>query len=199
MSLCVVLSAMTLSSCQMQKRVTIPSGGQLVARSVVVKEEPKVQTVIKEEVAPVVKEEVQETVKEEIKPVVIPEVKPQPVAVQEVPVVSAPVVEEKVITEVEVPKVEVKVRQETFSVVDKSDEVVAKKNFHIVVGSFGKQDNATRLRSSLAAQGYAPIVVVNEAGMYRVIIISCETYDEAQNAIHKVRTTYPDAWVLAQK
>ena len=79
------------------------------------------------------------------------------------------------------------------------DEVVARKDYHVVVGSFGKQENAVRLRSLLVSKGHAAIVVVNQAGMYRVIVTSCETYELARRAADAVRADYPDAWILAQK
>lgn len=183
-----IVGVVFFSSCQMQKRVTIPSGGRLVAQAPVIKNEMKDVPVV----TPVVKEESKVVTSTErveyVKPVEV--AKPQvPVEVVTPPSQPAPVT----------PKVEVKVRQESFTAVDKKDEAMAQKHYHVVVGSFGKQDNATRLRSLLASQGYTPIVVVNEAGMYRVIIISCETYDEAHKAANVVRATYPDAWILSQK
>lgn len=190
-----VMCVSMFASCHMQKRVTIPSGGQLVARSVVVKEEVKQDTLTKvvkneeikavEVASPVVSETV---VGEPIKKTEVVELK-----VDSVPEVKAPVV---VTTP---PAVEVKVRRESFAALDKQDEVEASKDYHVVVGSFGKQDNATRLRAVLASQGRSPIIVVNEQGMYRVIAISCETYEEAHRAADEVRDVYPDAWILAQK
>ena len=183
-----IVGVVFFSSCQMQKRVTIPSGGRLVAQALVIKNEMKDVPVV----TPVVKEDSKVVTSTErveyVKPVEV--AKPQvPVEVVTPPSQPAPVT----------PKVEMKVRQESFTAVDKKDEAMAQKHYHVVVGSFGKQDNATRLRSLLASQGYTPIVVVNEAGMYRVIIISCETYDEAHKVANVVRATYPDAWILSQK
>ena len=183
-----IVGVVFFSSCQMQKRVTIPSGGRLVAQAPVIKNEMKDVPVV----TPVVKEDSKVVTSTErveyVKPVEV--AKPQvPVEVVTPPSQPAPVT----------PKVEVKVRQESFTAVDKKDEARAQKHYHVVVGSFGKQDNATRLRSLLASQGYTPIVVVNEAGMYRVIIISCETYDEAHKVANVVRANYPDAWILSQK
>ena len=183
-----IVGVVFFSSCQMHKRVTIPSGGRLVAQAPVIKNEMKDVPVV----TPVVKEDSKVVTSTErveyVKPVEV--AKPQvPVEVVTPPSQPAPVT----------PKVEVKVRQESFTAVDKKDEAMAQKHYHVVVGSFGKQDNATRLRSLLASQGYTPIVVVNEAGMYRVIIISCETYDEAHKVANVVRATYPDAWILSQK
>ena len=183
-----VMCVSMFASCHMQKRVTIPSGGQLVARSVVVKEEVKQDTLTK-----VVKNEEIKAV-EVASPVVSETVVGEPIKKTEV-------VELKVdsVPEVKAPAVEMKVRRESFAALDKQDEVEARKDYHVVVGSFGKQDNATRLRAVLASQGRSPIVVVNEQGMYRVIAISCETYEEAHRVADEVRDVYPDAWILAQK
>lgn len=192
MAVCV----MGFSSCHMQKSV-IPSGGQLVARANVVKESVKQDTVktavvakpavvVSEPVKPEVQPEVKPEVKQEVKMEVKTEVKPETT-------VSKPVVQPAEST------VEMKVRRESFTAVDKVDEVVARKDYHVVVGSFGKQENAVRLRSLLLSKGHAAIVVVNQAGMYRVIVTSCETYELARRAADAVRADYPDAWILAQK
>lgn len=184
--LSIAFGIMCFSSCQMQKRVTIPSGGQLIAKAPVVKPELKQDSVVK----PVVKAEV--------KPVIptTPTVPPPVLVTATDTLVTVAKTDEKVVS---IPKEEQKVRRETFAVVDVKDAVEAKRHYHVVVGSFGQQDNANRLRALLSTQGYTPIVVVNESGMFRVIINSCETYDDAHRAADKVRSTYPDAWILAQK
>ncbi|MHB9056072.1 MAG: SPOR domain-containing protein [Paludibacteraceae bacterium] len=73
------------------------------------------------------------------------------------------------------------------------------KKFHVVVGSFGKQENAKNLQRTLNSEGNNAIVVVNEQGMYRVLIASYDEYTQAHERINQIKTRFPDAWVLMQK
>lgn len=99
-----------------------------------------------------------------------------------------PVVEEK---EVAAP------REECFEVVEGQSNVELK-TYHVVIGSFGKHQNAINLQADMRPH-YQPVIVVNERGMYRVLLISYDTYDEAKNKIKEIRHDFPDAWVLIQK
>ncbi len=125
-------------------------------------------------------------------PVIIPEIEEEP------EVKSEPIPEPEVIPEVapeESLVIEPEVtRSETFTVVEKKDEVLLKK-YHVVIGSFGVQGNANRLKSSMS-EGYSPIVIKNESGMYRVILKSFEDYKSAREEINKIKSQFKDAWVL---
>ena len=46
---------------------------------------------------------------------------------------------------------------------------------------------------------YSPIIVINEKGMYRVLLISCDEYLQAKSKINNISDKFPDAWVLVQK
>jgi cell division protein FtsN len=95
------------------------------------------------------------------------------------------------------PKEEV-TRSESFYLAEgenpKSD--VYKKHYHVVVGSFKSRDNAKGLQSSLNAEGNNATVVVNENGMYRVILVSFDEYLQARACINNIAGRFPDAWVL---
>lgn len=73
------------------------------------------------------------------------------------------------------------------------------RKFHVVVGSFGVRDNAKNLQSTLNSEGNNALVVVNEQGMYRVLIASYDDYTAARTRITQISTRFPDAWVLRQK
>ncbi|MCQ2384239.1 MAG: SPOR domain-containing protein [Paludibacteraceae bacterium] len=88
------------------------------------------------------------------------------------------------------------VRSEKYTLVT-GDEAMLK-HYNVVVGSFGKQENAIRLHQVLQSE-YRPLVVMNENGMYRVVISTHDTYQEAKAQISKINATYPDAWVLVRK
>lgn len=109
------------------------------------------------------------------------------------PVVTTPVVTTPVVNnEKEV------VRNENFSLVDGEKDAL-KNKYHVVVGSFTKQTNAQGLQKTLIAEGNRALIVLNEKGMYRVLIASFNDYNEAHARIKEIVNRFADAWVLVQK
>lgn len=91
-------------------------------------------------------------------------------------------------------------RSESFRLADgETNSDAMSKRYHVVVGSFGNHDNARRLRTKLSNEGNKAFTVQNDSGMLRVIIASFDEYAEAKSHIEKIKSTYPDAWVLVQK
>ena len=126
----------------------------------------------------------QETVEEPTfvpAPVVVPEPEPEPEPEPKVEVVEEPEV----------------TRAEKFEVVEGQTNVVLKK-YHVVIGSFGNKDNALRLQAQMRPE-YEPILVQNDRGMYRVLLMTYDTYKEAKTKIAEVRDQFPDAWVLIKE
>lgn len=95
------------------------------------------------------------------------------------------------------PKEQEVTRSEKFKLVTGQGNVVLK-NYHVVIGSFGQEANALRLQKQLQPD-YHPILVVNERGMYRVLLESYDTYAEAKAKITDIQDMFPDAWCLVQK
>lgn len=108
-------------------------------------------------------------------PVVTPQPQPEP---------TPKVEEEKEVT-----------RAEKFEVIEEQKDIVVLKKYHVVIGSFGNKDNALRLQAQMKPQ-YEPIIVRNEKSMYRVLLMTYDTYKEAKTKIEEVRGQFPDAWVL---
>lgn len=88
-------------------------------------------------------------------------------------------------------------RQEKFTIVE-GQRGAELKEYNVVIGSFGKKDNAERLKSEMSGSEYKPVIVVNERGMFRVILASYETYLEAKSKIGDILEEFPDAWCLVQ-
>jgi len=107
------------------------------------------------------------------------------------------VVKENVVKEVVANEPEV-TRNESFSLVD-GESASMNYKYHVVVGSFSKQENAKGLKSTLKSEGNSALIVVNEKGMYRVLIASFNDYKEAHARIKQISTRFPDAWVLVKK
>jgi cell division protein FtsN len=108
--------------------------------------------------------------------------------------VTAPVENKAVSNEAEV------TRNENFSLAEGETNTDALNyKYHVVVGSFTKQTNAKGLQSTLNKEGNKAVVVVNEKGMFRVLISSVNDYAKAHAFIKQIANRFPDAWVLVQK
>lgn len=120
---------------------------------------------------------------------------PKPVVSTPAPAVTPPPAENKyAATEAEV------TRNENFSLAEGETNTDALKyKYHVVVGSFGKQTNAKGLQTVLNKEGNKAVVVVNEKGMFRVLMTSVNDYKQAHAFIKNISTRFPDAWVLVQK
>ena len=186
--LVIVASVLVMfTSCKIQDA----PGAYQRAKGRITVEELEKQNAKKPEVAPTpapvvreVEEKVvapkQETVKEPVfvpTPVVAPQPEPEP----------TPVVEEKEVT-----------RAEKFEVIEEQKDVVVLKKYHVVIGSFGNKDNALRLQAEMRP-GYEPILVQNDKGMYRVLLMTYDTYKEAKDKITVIKDQFPDAWVLIRE
>ncbi len=91
-------------------------------------------------------------------------------------------------------------RNETFSAAQGETNIDAlSKKYHVIVGSFSKHENARGLRAQLVSEGNSALIVVNEKGMYRVILASYDDYSGARTKIGQVKNRFADAWVLVQK
>lgn len=76
---------------------------------------------------------------------------------------------------------------------------VLNQKYHVVVGSFKNRDNAKGLQQTLNSEGNNAVIVINEQGMYRILIASYPTYKEAHEKIGRIKDRFPDTWVLIQK
>lgn len=90
-------------------------------------------------------------------------------------------------------------RNENFSLAEGESSDALKYKYHVVVGSFSKTTNAKGLQSTLKSEGNNAIVVVNENGMYRVLIASYNEYSQARAKINQIKNRFPDAWVLVKR
>lgn len=74
------------------------------------------------------------------------------------------------------------------------------KVYNVVAGSFKSQDNANKRCNELSAKGFSAKVAQNpDTGMYRVIASSHDTKEAAISSRDKLRSSYPDAWLLYKK
>ncbi|MFT3754176.1 MAG: SPOR domain-containing protein [Paludibacter sp.] len=89
-------------------------------------------------------------------------------------------------------------RNESFSLVE-GESTALNYKYHVVVGSFSNQNNAKGLQTLLKSEGNKALVVLNEKGMYRVLIASYNDYNQAHARIKQISDRFPGAWVLVKK
>lgn len=69
--------------------------------------------------------------------------------------------------------------------------------YNVVCGSFDNIDEANNLRKTLIAKKYSAQVAQNpDTGKYRVIAASFDNYASVVQARDKLRSAYPNAWLL---
>ena len=92
------------------------------------------------------------------------------------------------------------VRDEVFELdKEETNTTIMEQKYHVVVGSFKNRDNAKGLQQTLNNEGNNAVIVLNEHGMYRVLIASFQEYQQARTKINEIKGRFPDAWVLVQK
>ncbi len=117
----------------------------------------------------------------------------------EAPVVAAPVVAAPVEA---APATPAQVREESVQLVSGT----GLKAYSVVCGSFGVKANAEGLKQYLDGQGYQAKVVFNtDRNMYRVVVSSFDTREEAAAARDAFKAKYPSredfqgSWLLYDK
>lgn len=88
-------------------------------------------------------------------------------------------------------------RQEAFEL-ETSEDANKLSVFSVIIGSFSNKNNALNLKADQKPE-YDAFLVVNEKGMFRVVLISYNTYQQAKAKVEEIRSKFPDAWVLVQK
>ena len=97
-------------------------------------------------------------------------------------------------------KTEVTVRTESVKPVDLSERTMYR--FYVIIGSFRNIDYARQYTAGLVSEGFAPVILENENGLFR---ISAGGYDEENAArariagIRAVYEKYNDVWLLIRK
>lgn len=89
------------------------------------------------------------------------------------------------------------VKEEKVRVIESSDDVSYK--YYVIIGSFKVLDNARTYKNTLISEGFTPVILENENGLYRVSISAYNDEMAARNRVNGIRTNYPkydDTWLL---
>ncbi len=75
-------------------------------------------------------------------------------------------------------------------------------SYYVIIGSFRNPDNARKHQGQIRKDGFSSEIVRNEAGLYRVSVLSTENIAEARAEIRRIRAGFPvysDTWLLIRK
>lgn len=70
------------------------------------------------------------------------------------------------------------------------------KTFHIITGSLNTIEKANQEIGRMRSQGYKNARILPSGNNFRISVAEYNSEEEAQKALEKMKTTYPDAWVL---
>jgi cell division protein FtsN len=94
------------------------------------------------------------------------------------------------------------VREEKVKVVENYSNDNADYNYYVIIGSFRIIDNARNFKNQLVSEGFQPVILENENGLFRVSVASYNEENPARNRIAGIRTNYQkysDVWLLIRK
>jgi len=97
---------------------------------------------------------------------------------------------------------EIVVREEKVRSVDIEEDEENIFRYYVIIGSFRFYDNATTYKKELTGEGFVPVILENENGLYRVSVAAYDDEQPARNNIASIRRNYPqysDVWLLIRK
>ena len=131
--------------------------------------------------------------------------KPQPVAQEKPAVVSTPPAAAPA-TAPSAPKgakpAAIYSKEERFTAVQGEKADFGTNKYFVILGSFSVLENAKRLKETLTSEGFHPVILINENGMYRVCGDNYAAESAARARIAEVRGALPkysDIWLLIKK
>jgi cell division protein FtsN len=97
----------------------------------------------------------------------------------------------------------VAMRKEQVTFTQQADRTSNESNtYFVIIGSFGQLDNAKNYRETLLNEGFTPIILHSETGMYRVCVNSFKSENEARSRVSQLRQAFPkysDVWLLIKE
>ena len=108
-----------------------------------------------------------------------------------------PKIKEKQISE---PAVEIKEVEE--KLVPIKEKLPDPHRYMVIIGSFRNPDNAKKYQGQILKKGFSSEILKNEAGLYRVSVMSTDEIEHAREDVRRIRRIFPeyyDTWLLIQK
>ena len=94
-------------------------------------------------------------------------------------------------------------RKEQVTFTQQEDRTSNESNtYFVIIGSFSQLDNAKNYRETLLDEGFTPIILHSETGLYRVCVNSFKNETEARTRVTELRHAFPkysDVWLLIKE
>ena len=75
-------------------------------------------------------------------------------------------------------------------------------HYFVIIGSFRNPENVKKYQIQIFKEGFNSEILKNEAGLYRVSVMSTDEIEPAREDIRRIRRVFPeylDTWSLIQK
>ncbi len=97
-------------------------------------------------------------------------------------------------------KTEITVRTEKVKPIDQSDKTLYA--YYVIIGSFKSLENAKKDKTDLVKEGFTPVILENENGLFRISVGGYDEENAARAKIAGIRAAYEDhkdVWLLVRK
>ncbi len=91
------------------------------------------------------------------------------------------------------------VKEEKVRVIEEEDKSF---KYYVIIGSFKVLSNAKNYKSTLIEEGFTPVILENENGLYRVSVAAYNDEMDARSKVGNIRDQYEkynDTWLLIRK
>ncbi len=97
-------------------------------------------------------------------------------------------------------KKKIVVKEEKVKVIEDEENEVFK--YYVIIGSFKVLNNARNYKKDLSKEGFTPVILENENGLYRVSVAAYHDETDARTKVDAIRDHYEqynDTWLLIRK
>jgi len=112
---------------------------------------------------------------------------------------ESPYVKEDVKPKVKAQPAKIVVKEEKVKLLDANNESY---KYYVIIGSFKILNNAKNYKKELIKEGFTPVLMENESGLYRVSVSAYNEETASRNRIAEIRSQYKkysDVWLLIRK
>ena len=112
---------------------------------------------------------------------------------------ESPYVKEDVKPKVKAQSAKIVVKEEKVKLLDANNESY---KYYVIIGSFKILNNAKNYKKELIKEGFTPVLMENESGLYRVSVSAYNEETASRNRIAEIRSQYKkysDVWLLIRK
>lgn len=93
-------------------------------------------------------------------------------------------------------------REEKVKVIENNTSDKSEYNYYCIIGSFRIIENARNFCSQLIEEGFQPVILENESGLYRISVGGNNQEDMVRSRIADIRSRYAqyaDVWLLKKQ